>query len=114
MPALNTLWRRYRDRGLTVLAVAADRGNRGGIGAFISRLNVKFPVLLDPDGRLRRRYEVTALPYTYIIGRDGRFIGRLLGARHWDSPRARRLIELLLDGKRGRSNSKATDLPAGV
>lgn len=96
MPALQSLWRRYRARGLTVLAVAADRGNRDGIADFVSRLHADFPVLLDPDGKVRIRYEVTGLPFTYIIGRDGRFIGRVVGARDWDGPRVRELIKALL------------------
>jgi len=53
-------------------------------------------VPLDPDGEVRKRYEVSALPMTYLIGRDGRFSGRALGERQWDGPAMRAVLESLL------------------
>ncbi|RMD78019.1 MAG: TlpA family protein disulfide reductase [Gammaproteobacteria bacterium] len=96
MPALERLWRRYRERGLVVLGVSADRGDPGVVRAFLRRLPVSFPILLDRDGAVRRRYEVWALPFTYLVGRDGRLRARAVGERDWDGPAARAVIEALL------------------
>ncbi len=96
MPALENLWQRYRDRGLVVLALSADRDNLKRVENFITEGDYSFPILLDTEGGVRKNYEIRALPTSYLIGRDGRFIGRVIGEREWDSERSQALIESLL------------------
>jgi peroxiredoxin len=96
MPALEALWQDYREQGFVVLAVAADRGSIDPVRNFVETGNYSFPIPLDPDGDVRKQYEVMALPTTYLIGRDGRFAGRVLGAREWDSAQGRLLVQGLL------------------
>ena len=96
MPALQALWKEYREQGFVVLAVAADRSSVDPVRNFIEAGHYSFPVPLDPDGTVRNQYEVTALPMTYLIGRDGRFVGRLLGAREWSGEQGRELVRALL------------------
>ena len=99
LPALQSLWRDYRRHGLVVLAVAADRGVGAvkTVAAFVQKGRYDFPVLLDGEGEVRNRYEVVALPTTYLIGRDGRFLGRIIGERDWSSGLARSLAGMLTD-----------------
>jgi cytochrome c biogenesis protein CcmG/thiol:disulfide interchange protein DsbE len=96
LPALESLWRHYRERGLVILGIAADRGRADEVRKFADATGVTFPVLLDPEGVVRNRYEVVALPMSYLIGRDGRFSARFLGSREWQDPQAADLIESLL------------------
>ncbi len=96
MPALESLWLRYRDQGLVVLALSADRDNLQRVRAFINQGSYSFPVLLDTEGGVRKTYEVRALPTSYLIGRDGKFVGRIIGEREWDNAQGRKMIELLL------------------
>jgi len=96
LPALETLWQRYRGTGLAVISVSLDEDTRG-LARFARRLGLSFPVLKDnAEGSLRRTYEVFALPTTYLIGRNGKFLGRITGARDWDTPAARAAVEALL------------------
>jgi cytochrome c biogenesis protein CcmG/thiol:disulfide interchange protein DsbE len=96
LPALESLWRRYGKQGLVILGIAADRGHADLVRKFAKTAGVTFPVLLDPEGAVRNRYEVVALPMSYLIGRDGRFSARMLGSREWRDPQASDLIESLL------------------
>jgi len=96
MPALEALWQDYREQGFVVIAVAADRGSVDPVRNFVETGNYSFPIPLDPDGDVRKQYEVMALPTTYLIGRDGRFAGRVLGAREWNSTQGRLLVQGLL------------------
>ena len=96
MPAMQALWRRYREQGLVILAVAADKGSAAPVQDFLAELAIDFPVLLDGEGTVREQYQVTALPTTYLIGRDGKFLGRVLGAREWNDVVAHRLVSGLL------------------
>lgn len=96
MPALEHLWQRYRGKGLVVLALSADRDNLTRVENFITEGDYSFPILLDTAGEVRKIYEIRALPTSYLIGRDGKFIGRVIGGRDWDSPQGRKMIERLL------------------
>jgi len=96
MPALAALAHDFRAQGLAVLAVAVDRGNRNSVQQFVSEHDINFDVPLDPDGQVRNDYEIDALPTSYLIGKDGRFIARALGDRHWDNTAFRSLIGALL------------------
>ncbi len=96
MPKIEQLWQRYRSRGLVVLGVNADRGNLPAVRDFIHQLNLSFPSLLAPDGAVRNTYGVRALPTSYLIGRDGKIIGRIIGERDWSSPAARAMMRTIL------------------
>ncbi len=41
------------------------------VQAFVNRLALTFPVLLDPDGKVSDLYRVRALPVTFFIDREG-------------------------------------------
>ncbi len=97
IPAMEALWRRFEGENFVIIAVAGDRGNMHRVGEFCRMNDVTFTVLLDPKGVVRRSYEVTALPTSYLIGRDGRIVGKILGAREWGSDDSIKLVEHLLE-----------------
>jgi peroxiredoxin len=96
MPAMQAAWEKYSEQGFVILAIAGDRGNSKAVRKFVSKLNLTFPVLLDPDGDVRNDYEVMALPTSYIIGRDGKIAGRVTRSKDWASEKADALIESML------------------
>lgn len=107
MPSMERLYQDLRARGFVVLGVSvdvdpgqpdADGRVQGIVREYVDRLGVTFPILLDPAGSVEGVYNVSGLPTTYVIGRDGRIEGRIVGAREWDSEEYRRRIEELLDG----------------
>ncbi len=97
MPKVERLWQQYRRQGLVVLAVNVDRGGADSVRDYVREYGLSFPVVLDPQGELRNRYAVRALPTTYVIGRKGRILGRIFGARDWGSPNAQVWIDALLN-----------------
>ncbi|MDQ6958596.1 MAG: TlpA disulfide reductase family protein [Mariprofundaceae bacterium] len=96
MPQIERLWRRYRDDGLVVLGVNVDRGNLQAVRQFVQQRNLSFPVVIDPEGEVRNRYEVRGLPTTYLIDRDGKIIGRIIGERKWNGRQATAIFKQLL------------------
>ncbi len=99
MPSLEALWRRYRERGLVVLAVSVDRGApRNLLEPYVHNLKLTFRILLDPDAKTSGNWRVTALPATFIVRPGGDVTGMVVGAREWDSREMRALIEELLPG----------------
>ena len=47
MPSIQTLWDRYKDQDLVVLAVSEDDGAREQITRFIHKIDVNFPSILS-------------------------------------------------------------------
>jgi len=62
------------------------------VDSFLKKINVEFPVLLDIDGAVSKKWNVVAFPSTFVIGPDGKIHYGINAAIRWDSPDA---IELL-------------------
>ena len=71
MPHLSRLYDRYRASGFVLLGVNIDDDPRAAAD-LAARLGVHFPVLLDTDKRVSRVYDMSAMPATLLIDRDGR------------------------------------------
>ncbi len=78
MKMVEGVWRARRERGLRVFAINAGQ-SRDTAAAFIERLGVTYPALLDPDSSIARRYGVTGLPTTFFIDARGRVQRKLVG-----------------------------------
>ncbi|HJL19737.1 MAG TPA: redoxin family protein [Sandaracinaceae bacterium LLY-WYZ-13_1] len=57
--------------GHRVLSVASRSGRPADVAAYVDEHDLDFPVILDPDGRLARRWGVHAFPTSFVIGPDG-------------------------------------------
>ena len=95
MPALELLAQELGPQGLTVVGVNAKEP-RPQVEAFVRQHGLRFPVLLDADGRAGRAYQVFALPATFVVDRRGSLVGTVLGIRDWAGPDARAYLRELL------------------
>jgi thiol-disulfide isomerase/thioredoxin len=84
MPFLEALDNRYGDR-LSVVAMNL-RESREEVRDYVSDHNLSLTVWLDRRGQLARTFNVKSLPVTWIRTPEGRWLGRVLGPRHWDQP----------------------------
>jgi peroxiredoxin len=96
MPGMEQLHRRYKDRGLVVLAVSADAEGAPAVTPFVKRLHLTFPVALDPKMSVASLYGVWTLQSTFIIDRDGNRAYFANGSREWGGPAGRAFFESLL------------------
>lgn len=78
MPLLNEISRRYAQRGLVVLGIAADE-DRSAVESFVQEHPLGFEVLLDPRGAVGTEYAITGYPETFLIDREGRIFAKLVG-----------------------------------
>lgn len=72
MPQLERLYAEYGEQGLEVLAISAE--DRATVETFLAAHPYSFPILLDPDGVVTRRYGVEAIPTTVMVDTDGHVI----------------------------------------
>jgi len=97
MPDMEQLWQRYKDAGLIVLGVSNDdAGKRKRVETFIDKVNLSFPILLDSDSTVSELYDVSGIPVSYLISRDGTLLAKIVGVREWASPEAFTLMDHLL------------------
>ena len=86
---------------MTVIAVNIQEG-RSTVAGWIKEKKVTIPILLDADGDVTKRYGVIATPTAFLIDRQGRVLGRIVGPRDWDSPAGKALIAGLVTAPTGR------------
>ncbi len=82
MPLLDRAQHAHAAQGLQVVGIAAD--SAAATRAFLGRHRVAYPILIDDPERgddLSRRYGNTrnVLPYSVLIGRDGRILAQRFG-----------------------------------
>ena len=71
MPQLNKLYDKYRAAGFVLLGINVD-DNAGRASDVAQKLGLRFPVLLDSDKAVSRLYDLSTMPTTVLIDREGR------------------------------------------
>jgi len=96
MPAMQRLYETLAPEGFELVAISVDESD-SDVRAFRERLGVGFPILLDPDQEVARRYQTTGFPESILVDRNGLIVERYVGPREWDHPdyveRVRRLMQ---------------------
>lgn len=96
MPAMERLYQEFRGKGLEIVGVDV-KDKRADALAFVKKLRVTYPIVLDPDGEVGVLYGAFGLPLSYLIDRKGMVVARLFGPADWYSPGARQLIKSLVE-----------------
>ena len=100
MPSIQTLYDEFRNnRDFVVLAVNEDSGGRAPVDAYVHGNAFNFTVLLDPQNLVGDAYDVSGIPETFIIDRDGRIVAHHLGPYDWSKSEMRDALRELIDYK---------------
>ena len=78
MKQLEPVYRKYRGRGLEILAVNV-RQSRDTAAKFVHRLGISYRTLLDAEGKVARDYGVMGLPTTFFVDGEGILRAKVLG-----------------------------------
>jgi cytochrome c biogenesis protein CcmG/thiol:disulfide interchange protein DsbE len=72
MPAFKGIYNEYKEQGLVILAVnSTSQDVPSAVEKFAAEFQLPFIILMDTDGVAARLYQLSALPTTFFIGRDG-------------------------------------------
>jgi len=96
MPAMEHLYRTLSRREFQILAVSTDPQGAAVTRPFQQKTGLTFPILHDTDMQIGLTYGARSLPMTLMVDRQGVVRQKIFGARDWDSPEARELIQLLM------------------
>lgn len=87
MPALDRIAARLGGADFEVVAIAVDRQGAAVVRPFLEKLGLsRLELYLDPTNAVVRALAAPGLPVSVVLDREGREIGRVLGAAEWDSP----------------------------
>ena len=101
MPAMETLYRGNRRQDFEILAISTDAQGVSVTRPFKESLGLTFPILHDSDFRIGVAYGARTLPMSFLVNREGMVTHRIFGARDWNSPEARTLLQTLLTQRSG-------------
>jgi peroxiredoxin len=70
-PALVRMYHKYKDRGFAVIGVALQ-SEEEGVKHFVNQYRVPYAVGIDTTSEIGLRYQVFALPSSFLFLRDGK------------------------------------------
>lgn len=97
LPAVQRLHERVGARGVSVVGVSIDGPrNWARVRPFAARLGLTFPIVIDEDGALARRFRVQAVPTSVLLAADGRVIRTHSGFHPAEEESLQAAIDVLL------------------
>lgn len=71
MPALESEYQKYKDKGIVVIGVNASEPEKT-VQAYVKNIGATFPIVFDPGLKIANAYQANELPYSIFIRPDGR------------------------------------------
>lgn len=96
MPSLQVLYKKLQSKPFELLAVNIDEDGVSSALPVVQKLDLNFPILLDPPQETTRKYGTIGVPETYIIDTNGIVVEKIFGPRDWSKPENQASIEVLL------------------
>ncbi|MEO7997036.1 MAG: TlpA disulfide reductase family protein [Gemmatimonadaceae bacterium] len=92
MHDLQALHDEYQARGVRVLGVSVDESDVARVRKFVEKEKLTFSMVHDQDGRVQQLYQVSGIPNTFIVDKDGRILWKSIGNLHGVVDSLRRVL----------------------
>jgi len=107
MPSMERLHKKLAGTDFRIVAVSVDgdpfyaaaEEGPGKVMAFANEMGLTFDILHDPTGAIRSAYQLTGVPESFLVDRDGVIVKKVIGAAQWDGPVNETIIRRLLDAR---------------
>ena len=97
LPELQKLVERYGERGFQVVGINGDGPvDQAKIRPYVKALGYDFIIIPDPDGEIRRRFQVEVFPTSFLVDAEGQILHRQVGYRQGDEKVLEERIQDLL------------------
>ncbi|MBI4655022.1 MAG: redoxin domain-containing protein [Nitrospirae bacterium] len=94
-PSLNSIYKEYKGRGLTIVTVSIDRSPEI-VKTYLKKMPMDFIILHDNNKEASQIYGVYSVPTSFLIDRKGIIKYKFMGLREWTDSSSKKLIEGLL------------------
>lgn len=84
-PSLEQFAKEFGPQGVVVLGISQD-SKEPNYKKFIQRFGITFETARDPHADIAASYGTFQIPETYIIGRDGKVIEKVISNQNWMDP----------------------------
>jgi thiol-disulfide isomerase/thioredoxin len=103
MPALDRLEGQLGGPDFVVVAISIDRTGKAATGPWFDRNGIRhLGLYLDPQSRAPFAFRGALggaqieLPVSFVLDRQGRIVGSLMGAAEWDAPEAEAMLRAVM------------------
>lgn len=79
MPDLETLYNRFKNQGLVILAISDEDATK--VKPFVAQRNVTYTVLLDPGRKVNDLFQVQGIPKSFVYDRSGKLVTESIDMR---------------------------------
>jgi len=79
MPDLDTLYQKFKDQGLIVLAI--DDEEEGKIRPYLAEHPVSYPILLDVSRKTNESFRIDGIPKGFVYDRQGKLVAQSIDMR---------------------------------
>jgi len=77
-PWMQQLYKKYKDKGLEIVAVNVDKESDAA-AKFLDGRQFDFSIIYDKEGKLPKMYGLEAMPSSFLYDRSGKLIGQHRG-----------------------------------
>ena len=86
IPSMMRLNQAMAGKPFQMVAVSEDAGGKDAVAGYFKESGASLPALLDSDQSVGRRYGLTGVPETFVIGKNGVILKKVVGAMDWSDP----------------------------
>ena len=79
MPDLQTLYDRFKDQGLVILAISDEDTDK--VKPFVTERNVTYPILLDTGRKVNALFQIEGIPKSFVYDRKGALVAQAIDMR---------------------------------
>ena len=85
MPSLIALRDSFQDQGLEIVGLNLDDAPEEVVPMVMKKYQMKFPIYVDPEGRLAEFFDIHAIPRTIFLGKNKEVLLIHDGQEDWNS-----------------------------
>ncbi len=100
MKYLNAIYKKYKDKGFTILGINQDSPKSvSKVRSYISSQKISYPVALDPNAQYLQKLNGQSVPYSLLYDSNGKLVYKHSGFLPGDEADIEKHIEETLSGK---------------
>ena len=97
-PWMNDMHSRYDSKDFTIIAVNLDSSKKEAAN-FLNKVPANFQIAYDPEGTVATKYDLKAMPTSYLINKKGQLVMTHKGYRESDTASIETKIKKLINSK---------------
>ena len=98
MPSMERLHEAMSSDDFVMLAINTEANGPSVGAAFLEKTPYTFPILYDDKGVVQKRYGVFKFPESFIVGKDGKVVEKIIGPLDWSSTKTINYLKGLAKG----------------